>query len=397
MQGLLRLMKSPSPAKENNGLKSISNGTTEKKAEVIPSKPKESAVTSDTKVSNADSPKAHKEAAQTQTTSSGGEIPKQSKRPFPENLNLSNLDDTRILQQTDALDIREQLLDRRDREFERRDRELDRRERELERRERELDRREREFEQERTRASTFVNGLPMTAALMTPTASTPPVAAELSARLEREVAELKTQFQKSLADERKRSETREAQLEARIQRSLSESLDKERQTYYNFMQMSDHEVSEMVEDTVGYLMEKDEDIADRVRFQSLLYLSQEKLASEAGINPDAGSGSLSVAWRLLLGPSLVTQDRLNKAQELFQDRKVSSQTTKVLQNKLAMEYVVEYSSHLRKEGSESGEQSFAPGRIARSAYLETAKRQSERSGLNYESLVTLVDYISPSS
>ena len=80
--------------------------------------------------------------------------------------------------------------------------------------------------------------------------------ADSTAKLEKELAELKAHVQRLVLDERKKAEAREAALEARIQQNLNESLEKERQAYYGYMQMSDHEVSEMVEDTVGYLMQK---------------------------------------------------------------------------------------------------------------------------------------------
>lgn len=140
---------------------------------------------------------------------------------------------------------------------------------------------------------------------------------------------------------------------------------------------------------------QDEDIADRVRFQSLLYLSQERLASEAGLEPASGSGSLAVAWRVALGPSVVTEDRYNKAVEMLSNKDLKDDTKALMENKLAMEYVVEYTSHLRKDGSEMGDHSFSPGRIARDDYLETVRRQSNQSGVDYDALVTLVDFVCP--
>jgi len=60
-----------------------------------------------------------------------------------------------------------------------------------------------------------------------------------------------------------------------------------------------------------------------------------------------------------------------------------------------MQYLVEYTSHLRKEGSELGDNSFAPGRISREAYLESVGRQKNQTGISYDALVALVNYICP--
>lgn len=143
---------------------------------------------------------------------------------------------------------------------------------------------------------------------------------------------------------------------------------------------------------------QDEDIADRVRFQSLLYLSQERLAMEAGLQPASGSGSLSLTWRLALGPSVITDIRYNKALELLQNREdytLDEGTRKIMDSKTAMEYVVEFTSHLRKEGSEMGDHSFAPGRIPREAYMESVQRQANQGNVDLEALSLLVDYICP--
>ena len=55
-----------------------------------------------------------------------------------------------------------------------------------------------------------------------------------------------------------------------------------------------------------------------------------------------------------------------------------------------MEFLVEYTSHLKKEGLE---QSFAPGRIPREAYMESIERQVKQSGVNGEALTTVVEFV----
>ena len=55
-----------------------------------------------------------------------------------------------------------------------------------------------------------------------------------------------------------------------------------------------------------------------------------------------------------------------------------------------MEFLVEYTSHLKKEGLE---QSFAPGRIPREAYMESVERQVKQSGVNGEALTIVVDFV----
>ncbi|KAJ3496788.1 hypothetical protein NLJ89_g10436 [Agrocybe chaxingu] len=140
----------------------------------------------------------------------------------------------------ETLDLREQLIDRREREFERRDRELDRRERELERRERDLERRQREFEQERARAASSISSV----ARGSSSAGVP--------LLGQAVERLRKQVERDLLAERKKAEAREAELERRIMKRVNDALEKERQV----MQMSDNEVHEMVNDTVGYLLQK---------------------------------------------------------------------------------------------------------------------------------------------
>ena len=153
----------------------------------------------------------------------------------------------KLSQRESALDVREQLLDRKEREFERRDREIDRRERELERRERELERRQREFEQEKGRSGGSLPPAPPQTQL-----------ASLSA-LEKALEDLKKDFtaeRKRSDEERQKTDSKEAEFEARVMVKVNEILEKERHNYYGFMRMSDNEVSEMVEDTVGYLMQK---------------------------------------------------------------------------------------------------------------------------------------------
>jgi len=142
------------------------------------------------------------------------------------------------------------------------------------------------------------------------------------------------------------------------------------------------------------LNKQDEDIADRVRFQSLVYLAQEKLATEAGLQPGHALEPLPTAWILAIGPSVVTEDRYTKAMELLKKGdKISSDsdaTAKLIDCKPAMEFLVEYTSHLKKEGLD---QSFAPGRIPREAYLESIERQVKQSGVNGEALAIVVDFV----
>ncbi|KAF9482678.1 hypothetical protein BDN70DRAFT_874668 [Pholiota conissans] len=261
----------------------------------------------------------------------------------------------------------------REREVERRSREIDRRERELERRERELERRQREFEYDKARWTVEIRSAP---------------------QWHDALESLRERFDATLLAERKKAAEREAALEATLMRKVNDMLEKDRQMY-GAMQMSDKEVNEMMESSVGYLLQSDDDIADRVRFQSLLYLSQERLAMEAGLQPASGSGSLSLAWRIALGPSVITENRFNKALELLKDRELDESTKKVMESKAAMEYVVEFTSHLRKEGSEMGDHSFAPGRISREAYLESVERQARQGAVDYDALLLLVDFIAP--
>lgn len=54
--------------------------------------------------------------------------------------------------------------------------------------------------------------------------------------------------------ERKKIADREAELESKIMNKVNETLEKERQLY-GVMRMSDHEVNEMVENSVGYLLQ----------------------------------------------------------------------------------------------------------------------------------------------
>jgi len=122
-------------------------------------------------------------------------------------------------------------LDRRERELERQERELDRRSREIDRRERELERRQREFDRDSARWTTEIN-------------TTPQWTTAIEA--------LKNKIDAIVIKERMNSEQRESELEARVMRKVNEALEREHQ----IMQMSDHEVNEMIEDTVGYLLQK---------------------------------------------------------------------------------------------------------------------------------------------
>lgn len=122
-------------------------------------------------------------------------------------------------------------LDRRERELERQERELDRRSREIDRRERELERRQKEFDRDRARWTTEINTAPQWTAA---------------------IEALKNKIDAIIVKERIISEQRELELEARVMRKVNEALEREHQ----IMQMSDHEVNEMIEDTVGYLLQK---------------------------------------------------------------------------------------------------------------------------------------------
>lgn len=129
------------------------------------------------------------------------------------------------------METMESQLDRRERELERQERELDRRSREIDRRERELERRQREFDRDRARWTTEINTAPQWATA---------------------VEALKTKIDAIVIKERVNSEQREMELEARVMRKVNEALEREHQ----IMQMSDYEVNEMIEDTVGYLLQK---------------------------------------------------------------------------------------------------------------------------------------------
>lgn len=122
-------------------------------------------------------------------------------------------------------------LDRRERELERQERELDRRSREIDRRERELERRQREFERDSARWTTEIN-------------TTPQWTTAIEA--------LKNKIDAIVIKERLNFEQRELELEERVMKKVNEALEREHQ----IMQMSDHEVNEMIEDTVGYLLQK---------------------------------------------------------------------------------------------------------------------------------------------
>lgn len=123
--------------------------------------------------------------------------------------------------------------ERRERELDRRSRELDRREREFERRERELERRQREFEHDKARWALEVRAAP---------------------RWAEAVDALRARLDADLAAERRRAVDREAALEINVMRKVNEVLERDRQMY-GAMQMSDKEVNEMMETSVGYLMQ----------------------------------------------------------------------------------------------------------------------------------------------
>ena len=95
---------------------------------------------------------------------------------------------------------------------------------------------------------------------------------------------------------------------------------------------------------------------------------------------------------MAIGPSVVTEDRYTKAMEILKRRHetFSGATMTLINCKPAMEFLVEYTSHLKKEGLE---QSFALGRIPREAYMESTERQVEQSGVNGEALTIVVDFV----
>ena len=144
------------------------------------------------------------------------------KKPWQETVKFDHL------KEKEAIEIQ---LDRRERELERQERELDRRSREIDRRERELERRQREFDRDSARLTTETN---------TTTQWTTAIEA------------LKNRIDAIVIKGRLNSEQRELELEARVMRKVNEALEREHQ----IMQMSDNEVNEMIEDTVGYLLQK---------------------------------------------------------------------------------------------------------------------------------------------
>ena len=115
--------------------------------------------------------------------------------------------------------------------MERQERELDRRSREIDRRERELERRQREFDRDSARWTTEINTTPLWTTA---------------------IEALKNKIDAIVIKERINTEQRELELEARVMRKVNEALEREHQ----IMQMSDNEVNEMIEDTVGYLLQK---------------------------------------------------------------------------------------------------------------------------------------------
>ena len=97
-------------------------------------------------------------------------------------------------------------------------------------------------------------------------------------------------------------------------------------------------------------------------------------------------------WITAIGPSVVTEERYTKAMEILKKgyETFSSATIRLINSKPAMEFLVEYTSHLKKEGLE---QSFALGRIPREAYMESVERQVKQSGVNGEALTVVVDFV----
>ena len=146
------------------------------------------------------------------------------KKPWQETVHFD------LYKEKEAMEIQ---LDRRERELERQERELDRRSREIDRRERELERRQREFDRDSARSS-----------WTTEMSTTPQWTTAIEA--------LKNKIDAIIIKERSNTEKRELELEARVMRKVNEALEREHQ----IMQMSDNEVNEMIEDTVGYLLQK---------------------------------------------------------------------------------------------------------------------------------------------
>ena len=144
------------------------------------------------------------------------------KKPWQETVKFDHY------KEKEAMEIQ---LDRRERDLERQERELDRRSRELDRRERELERRQREFDRDSARWMTEIDTAPQWTTA---------------------IEALKNRIDAIVIKERINSEQRELELEARVMRKVNEALEREHQ----IMQMSDHEVNEMIEDTVGYLLQK---------------------------------------------------------------------------------------------------------------------------------------------
>ena len=144
------------------------------------------------------------------------------KKPYQETIKLDNEKEREAM---------EAQLERRERELDRQERELDRRSREIDRRERELERRQREFDRDKARWPTEVNTVPQWVTA---------------------IETLKKKIDAIIIKERMNSEQREEKLEARVMRKVNEALEREHQ----IMQMSDNEVNEMIEDTVGYLLQK---------------------------------------------------------------------------------------------------------------------------------------------
>ncbi|KAF9041344.1 hypothetical protein BJ165DRAFT_1488559 [Panaeolus papilionaceus] len=144
-------------------------------------------------------------------------------------------------------------LDRRERELDRHERELDRRERELERMERELERRRRDFEQDRTRWETQTQMESYLQAVAQPQINKPAPSQEtFPAQWQTALESFKKSLQAQITLERREAESA---LEARILRRVNDELAKERKMQ-EVMQMSDKEVNELMEDTVGHWLRK---------------------------------------------------------------------------------------------------------------------------------------------
>lgn len=154
--------------------------------------------------------------------------------------------------QSAALDLRESILERREREFDRREREIDRRERDLERRERELERRQREFENDKGRWSSNGQNVP---------------------HWQETIESFKNQIKADLLAERKKAIEREALFEEKVIKKVNKILEHERQLY-DVMRMSENEVNEMVESSVGYFLHtvRPESLSSEISFVKVSHM-----------------------------------------------------------------------------------------------------------------------------